>query len=78
MAGVLSWQIGSLVPYWVFWLPAVALAAFLAFLARPAGPRPLSRSERFLCDTCKYNYGDVCTRPERPNATRCPDYKSSV
>jgi hypothetical protein len=29
----------------------------------------------FLCDTCKYNYGDVCHRPERPNATRCPDYK---
>ena len=29
----------------------------------------------YLCDTCKYNYGDVCTRPEKPNATQCPDYK---
>lgn len=28
-----------------------------------------------LCDTCKYDYGNVCTRPERPNALRCPDYK---
>jgi hypothetical protein len=28
-----------------------------------------------LCDTCKYDYGDVCKRPERPNALRCPDYK---
>jgi hypothetical protein len=28
----------------------------------------------FLCDDCKYNYGSVCTRPERPNARRCPDY----
>ncbi|MCB1196455.1 hypothetical protein KDK77_09740 [bacterium] len=28
-----------------------------------------------LCDTCKYDYGDACTRPERPNARKCPDYK---
>lgn len=30
---------------------------------------------RFLCDTCKYNYGNACWRAERPNATRCPDYR---
>ena len=30
---------------------------------------------RPLCDTCKYDYGDACTRPERPNAFRCPDYR---
>ena len=30
----------------------------------------------FLCDDCKWNYGNVCTRPERPNATSCPEYKS--
>ncbi len=29
----------------------------------------------FLCDTCMYDYGDACTRPERPNARKCPDYK---
>ena len=28
-----------------------------------------------LCDTCKYDYGSVCNRSERPNATVCPDYK---
>ena len=31
--------------------------------------------ERLLCDTCKYDYGDACTRPERPNATCCEDYE---
>lgn len=30
---------------------------------------------KFLYDSCKYNYGDVCTRGERPNAKICPDYK---
>lgn len=30
---------------------------------------------RPLCDTCKYDYGNACRRPERPNATRCPDYR---
>ena len=30
---------------------------------------------KILCDTCKYDYGSVCTRPDRPNATVCPDYK---
>ena len=28
-----------------------------------------------LCDTCKWDYGDACTRPERPNARTCSDYK---
>ena len=30
---------------------------------------------KFLCDTCKYDYGSACQRPERPNATTCEDYK---
>ncbi len=30
---------------------------------------------RFLCDSCRYDYRDVCRRPERPNATRCEDYR---
>ncbi|MEW6095154.1 MAG: hypothetical protein AB1567_01320 [bacterium] len=29
----------------------------------------------FLCDSCKYDYRTACQRPERPNATLCPDYK---
>lgn len=31
----------------------------------------------FLCDTCRYDHGNACTRRERPNATRCTAYKSS-
>lgn len=30
---------------------------------------------RFLCDSCRYDYGSVCRRPERPNAVCCPDYR---
>jgi len=29
----------------------------------------------YLCDSCKWDYGDICKRPERPNARTCPDYK---
>ena len=29
----------------------------------------------YLCDSCKWDYGDACRRPERPNAKTCPDYK---
>lgn len=29
----------------------------------------------FLCDTCMFDHGSACTRPERPNARRCPDYR---
>lgn len=32
-------------------------------------------SGEFLCDTCRYDYGSACSRPERPNARKCPDYK---
>ena len=34
-----------------------------------------SLTGQFLCDTCKYDYGSVCTRSERPNAEVCPDYE---
>jgi hypothetical protein len=27
-----------------------------------------------LCDTCKYDYGDACKNPQRPNATECDQY----
>ncbi len=32
-------------------------------------------SGNFLCDTCRYDYGDACRRSERPNAKTCPDYR---
>lgn len=28
-----------------------------------------------LCDTCRYDHPNACRNPERPNATRCKDYK---
>jgi hypothetical protein len=55
-----------------FGYPAhVSLATWLGDLCRrllALGPgRP-------LCDRCKWDYGDACRRPERPNARRCPDF----
>lgn len=32
-------------------------------------------SKRYLCDSCRYDYPGACSRPERPNALVCPDYK---
>ena len=32
------------------------------------------QDDQFLCDTCKYDYGDACTLPQRPNAIVCDDY----
>ena len=29
----------------------------------------------FLCDTCKYDYRSACNNPDRPNATRCREYR---
>jgi len=29
----------------------------------------------FLCDRCRYNHPNTCSRRERPNAHTCPDYK---
>ena len=28
-----------------------------------------------ICDSCKWNWRSSCHRPERPNATWCPDYE---
>ena len=46
-----------------------SLASFWRRLAAlgPAAP---------LCDTCRFDYGGACVRPERPNARRCPDYRA--
>ena len=30
---------------------------------------------KFLCDSCRYDYGSACHRPERPNAAQCPEYR---
>jgi hypothetical protein len=31
----------------------------------------------FLCDNCRFDHGGACKRPERPNATKCPDYEAN-
>ncbi|MEJ5187498.1 MAG: hypothetical protein WHT46_10525 [Candidatus Geothermincolales bacterium] len=31
--------------------------------------------KRFLCDSCAFDYPGACSRPERPNAVECPDYR---
>jgi len=46
-------------------------AAFRAFFRRLFA----SDGSGHLCDNCRWDYGDACTRPERPNARTCPDYK---
>ena len=30
---------------------------------------------RFLCDSCEYDHGNACVRPQRPNAVTCPDHR---
>ena len=30
---------------------------------------------RILCDTCRIDWRGACERPQRPNATVCPDYQ---
>jgi len=29
----------------------------------------------FLCDNCRYDHPSTCSHRQRPNATRCPDYR---
>ena len=60
--------------YWIF---ALTFALFLGVVRARGG---LSGSDSpslsgFLCDSCKYNHPNTCSLPDRPNATRCPDYK---
>ena len=48
----------------------------MSFLQRILGMlRGLVPRSKPLCDDCRYDYGDACSRPERPNALKCPDYK---
>ena len=28
-----------------------------------------------LCDSCRYDHPNACRNPQRPNATRCGEYK---
>jgi hypothetical protein len=35
----------------------------------------LKLDNKFLCDTCKYDYRGACSNPNRPNVKSCSDYK---
>ena len=53
------------------WLVGLTLALAAVFvLARNRGG-----ATGFLCDRCRYDDQRYCRRPERPNATRCDDYR---
>ena len=32
-------------------------------------------TDRILCDDCRYDHPHACRNPDRPNATRCKNYK---
>ena len=56
---------------------AVIVAFFLGALRAKGGQSTSGPSigSGFLCDSCKYNHPNTCSLPDRPNATRCADYK---
>ena len=81
LLGVLlsSWVVrglGSVEGYWTVVFVAAVMAG-LAARQPGSGVSGSGRSGRgaFLCDSCKYDHPDLCSRPERPNAMQCPDYK---
>jgi len=62
----------------VFWVPFVLLALLTAALiirGRRRGTGGGALWGAFLCDDCKYNDQRYCSKPERPNAGQCDDYK---
>lgn len=71
---IMTWFVPPPLPYLY---PAIwfAYLALLFVWLRMSGYLPGLGGNEFLCDSCQFNYGDACRRPERPNATRCPDYQ---
>jgi len=60
----------------VLGLIVAAVFVLLKIVGRPASGGALGGA-RYLCDSCRYDYGDACRRPERPNASECPEYRKS-
>lgn len=89
VATVLHWFLGGPLAQWwgidaATYYVAAMIVALAAALVTPSGERgKLSETDRlgfpregeFLCDSCRYNNERDCKRPERPNATSCPDYR---
>jgi hypothetical protein len=76
---LLSWIVPEFlggIPFWILVGGAATLAVILLKPGIRKSSSPYLVSGEFLCDTCKYNHPGTCSRPDRPNATRCPDYRS--
>jgi len=56
-------------------MPARAVNHAMLRMIREILSAVFGGEKKILCDTCRYDYGSACKRPERPNATKCPDYK---
>ena len=75
IVAIVAWAVPAAFTFdWPIILGFVALVAILALFFRRAG-RQDAGGGRFLCDSCAYDSERYCRRPERPNATTCPDYK---
>ncbi len=61
--------------FWAAVIALVVIAAAAALRGRAGSRGGVAGSGEFLCDTCKLNDARYCSRPERPNATRCPEYR---
>ncbi len=69
------------------WMIAMVIISVVVAYVMPVGGggesgtssenRSFLRKSEFLCDSCKYDNNRDCSRPERPNATDCPDFRPS-
>ena len=60
-----------------YWGVAVIVAVVVGTLRAKGGVSATGPGigSGFLCDSCKYNHPNTCSLPDRPNATRCGDYR---
>ena len=68
----------NVVPNSIGWVGfGVALAGtLLSFVAQSrVFARSASQVRPYLCDSCMLNHESLCLRPDRPNATDCPEYE---
>jgi hypothetical protein len=68
----------NVVPNPIGWIGfGVALAGTLLSMASQSRglAGSASQGKPFLCDSCLLNHESLCLRPDRPNATECPDYE---
>jgi len=57
----------------IYWLMIAGIALAATSLTIHAARQ--WRGDRYLCDDCCFNQGDLCHKPERPQAMSCCAYK---